>query len=81
MRELELLCFVTGQLLPEQLTLVPLQLVVGDGGAVVLGCTPAQGQRVLASAGHPWWAGLGWRFGWDDDEGSCDVVVTGKYTN
>ena len=58
-RQLVLLGLVTDQLLPLPLTLVPLQLVPGDGGAVVLGGVPAQGQRVFGPVGDLGWEGLG----------------------
>ena len=56
--ELELLGLVAGQLLPVPAVLVPLQLVVGDGRAVVLGGVPAQGQGAFRPAGDARGEGL-----------------------
>lgn len=63
MRELVLLWLVAGQLLPLPTTLVPLQLVVRDGGTVVLGGVPTQRQRVLGPVRELGWEGLGGRPG------------------
>ena len=62
--ELKLLCFVTDQLFPFVPALVPLQLVLGDGGAIVLRGVPTQGERALGPTGDlrregRWWGESG----------------------
>lgn len=52
MVEFELLSLVTVDLLPLLMTLVPLQLVLGDGRTVVCRGIPAKVQTILDSAGH-----------------------------
>ena len=60
MTVLELFSLVAVYLLPLSLaSLVPFQLVLGDGRSVVTRGIPTKAYTVLGSAGNLWWVGLG----------------------
>ena len=61
MYELILLGLVADELVPFSTALVPFQFVVGDGGAVVLGGIPTEGEGVLGPVRELGWERLGRR--------------------
>lgn len=65
MVEFELFGLVRVQCLPLSLALVPLQLVAGDGRAIVLRGIPAQSETALGTSTHFRREGCGRWTGWE----------------